>query len=50
MLQISQNLKNGKVELVDVPIPSCKKNGVIVKTIFSCVSMGTESMKVRTGK
>lgn len=50
MLQISQNLKNGKIEIVDVPIPSCKKNGVIVKTIFSCVSMGTESMKVRTGK
>lgn len=50
MLQISQNLKSGKIELIEVPIPSCKKNGVIVKTVYSCVSMGTESMKVKTGK
>ncbi len=50
MLQISQNLKTGKIELIEVPIPACQKNGVIVKTFFSSVSMGTESMKVKTGK
>jgi predicted dehydrogenase/threonine dehydrogenase-like Zn-dependent dehydrogenase len=43
-------MKSGKIEIVDAPAPSCKKNGVVIKTHFSLVSMGTESMKVENGK
>ncbi|MDD3802899.1 MAG: bi-domain-containing oxidoreductase [bacterium] len=50
MLSISQNLKSGKIELAEVPVPSCRKDGVVIKTSYSLVSMGTESMKVENGK
>ncbi|PIP12951.1 MAG: oxidoreductase [bacterium (Candidatus Stahlbacteria) CG23_combo_of_CG06-09_8_20_14_all_34_7] len=50
MLSISQNMKSGKIELAEVPAPSCKKDGVLIKTSYSLVSMGTESMKIESGK
>ena len=46
MLSISQNMKSGKIELAEVPTPPCKKDGVLIKTSYSLVSMGTESMKI----
>lgn len=50
MRQISQNYKSGIIEIAEVPVPKCHKDGVIVKTVYSLVSMGTESMKVESGK
>ncbi|MGE3062879.1 MAG: bi-domain-containing oxidoreductase [bacterium] len=50
MLSISQNMKSGRIEVAEVPAPSCRKDGVVIKTSYSLVSMGTESMKVENGK
>lgn len=50
MNSISQNYKSGKIKNINSPIPALKGRGVLVKTIFSVVSIGTEGMKVREGK
>ncbi len=50
MKQIAQNYKTGDLVLLDVPAPACKRGGVLVRTQFSLVSMGTEAMKIRESK
>ena len=45
MKQIIQNYRKGTLALEEVPDPMCKSNGVLVKTLFSAVSVGTENMK-----
>jgi len=47
MKQIVQNLKKGTLTIEDIPVPACKSNGVLVKTHFSAVSVGTEKMKLK---
>jgi len=47
MKQIIQNYKKGTLYLEEVPIPVCRPNGVLVKTLYSAVSVGTEKMKLR---
>jgi predicted dehydrogenase/threonine dehydrogenase-like Zn-dependent dehydrogenase len=47
MKQIAQNLKKKSLTLEDVPVPVCKSGGVLVKTIYSAVSVGTEVMKLK---
>lgn len=47
MKQLTQNIKQKTLKLEDVPIPTCKSNGILVKTIFSAVSVGTEVMKLK---
>jgi predicted dehydrogenase/threonine dehydrogenase-like Zn-dependent dehydrogenase len=42
MKQVLQNLKSGKTEVLDVPIPHLKKGNILVKTAASLVSAGTE--------
>lgn len=42
MKQLIQNLKTGELALREVPYPLCKSKGVIVKTIDSLISAGTE--------
>lgn len=42
MKQLIQNLKDGQLELKDVPVPLCKPKGVLVQTINSLISIGTE--------
>jgi predicted dehydrogenase len=44
--QVVQNYKSGELALVDVPVPTCKAGGVLVRTRFSLISTGTEMMKV----
>lgn len=46
MKQIIQNYRKGTLSLEDVPVPICKSGGVLVKTLFSAVSVGTEKMKL----
>ena len=46
MKQIIQNYRKGTLALEEVPDPMCKSNGVLVKTFFSAVSVGTEKMKL----
>ena len=42
MKQVLQNLKTGKTEVLDVPIPQLRKGNVLVQTAASLVSAGTE--------
>ncbi|HEU5236198.1 MAG TPA: bi-domain-containing oxidoreductase [Pyrinomonadaceae bacterium] len=44
MLQVVQNVGNGKLELVEVPAPVLLPGGVIVRTAASIISPGTEKM------
>ena len=50
MLQILQSYKSGDLWLSDVPIPTCKNNGVIVQTDTSFIYAGTERMLVDFAK
>jgi len=42
MKQLIQNLKTGELELKELPTPLCKSKGVLVRTVSSLVSIGTE--------
>ncbi len=44
------DVKNGKPLIVEVPVPACKKGTVVVKTLYSLVSAGTERMLLDFGK
>jgi predicted dehydrogenase/threonine dehydrogenase-like Zn-dependent dehydrogenase len=44
--QVAQNYKSGDLAVVDVPAPACKPGGVLVRSLFSLISTGTELMKV----
>ena len=46
MKQVVQNYKSGELAVLDVPAPTCKPGGVLVRTLFSLISTGTEMMKV----
>ncbi len=46
MKQIVQNYNSGQLRLEEVPVPICKSGTVLVQTIYSLVSVGTERMKV----
>lgn len=50
MKQIVQNLKTGKVEVVEVPTPAVRRNGVLVRNHYSVISLGTEGGTVRLAK
>jgi predicted dehydrogenase/threonine dehydrogenase-like Zn-dependent dehydrogenase len=46
MKQIAQNYKSGELTVLDVPPPACRPGGVLVQSLFSLISTGTEMMKV----
>ena len=46
MKQIAQNYKSGELIVLDAPVPACRPGGVLVQTLFSLISTGTEMMKV----
>ncbi len=50
MKQVTQNLKNGIINIEEVPIPGLKDNFVLVKNSFSIISSGTEKSKIDIGK
>ena len=50
MKQIAQNYKSGELIVLDVPAPSCRPGGVLVRSLFSLISTGTEMMKVTEAK
>ena len=47
MKQIAQNYKSGELIVLDAPVPACRPGGVLVQSLFSLISTGTEMMKVR---
>src|SRR5690349_22837200 len=50
MKQIAQNYKSGELTVLDVPAPVCRPGGVLVRSLFSLISTGTEMMKVTEAK
>jgi predicted dehydrogenase len=46
MKQIAQNYKSGELAVLDVPAPVCRAGGVLVRSLYSLISAGTEMMKV----
>src|ERR1700739_2990125 len=50
MKQIAQNYKSGELAVLEVPAPACRPGGVLVQSLFSLISTGTEMMKVREAK
>ena len=46
MKQIAQNYKTGELAVLDVPAPVCRPGGILVRSLFSLISTGTEMMKV----
>ena len=50
MKQLLQNMKTGKTQVADVPIPQATKGSALVQTAVSLVSAGTERMVVAFAK
>ncbi len=50
MKQVVQNMKTGEIMLIDVPCPEVKENHVLVRTLRSLISPGTERMLMSFGK
>jgi predicted dehydrogenase/threonine dehydrogenase-like Zn-dependent dehydrogenase len=50
MKQVAQNYKSGEIALLEVPVPACRSGGVLVRSDFSLISMGTEAMKIHESK
>ena len=46
MKQVAQNYKSGELVVLDVPAPACRPGGVLVRSLYSLISTGTEMMKV----
>lgn len=50
MKQILQSYKTGELWLAEIPVPACKSGGVVIRTVNSFVSAGTERMLVDFAK
>ena len=50
MKQILQSFRSGKTELVDVPCPSIGDGEVLIRTIATLISPGTEKMLINFGR
>lgn len=50
MKQLIQNLKTGNIEIIDVPMPKVSPTTVLIESICSLISIGTERMLVEFGK
>jgi predicted dehydrogenase/threonine dehydrogenase-like Zn-dependent dehydrogenase len=50
MKQVAQNYKTGDLSVLDVPAPVCRPGGVLVQSLFSLISTGTELTKFSEAK
>ena len=50
MKQVAQNYRSGELAVIDAPAPSCAPGGILVRTLYSLISTGTEMMKVGESK
>jgi predicted dehydrogenase len=48
--QITQNLKNGEMKILEVPYPILGKGGVLVRNYYSIISAGTEGKTVKDAR
>ena len=42
MKQVLQNMKTGALRVAEVPAPALRRGGVVMRTVASCISAGTE--------
>ena len=50
MKQIFQNLRNGNLETLEIPKPYPKKGEILIESLNSLISAGTEKMLMEFGK
>jgi predicted dehydrogenase/threonine dehydrogenase-like Zn-dependent dehydrogenase len=50
MKQVAQNYRSGELVVLDVPPPACAPGGVLVRSLYSLISTGTELMKLGESK
>ena len=50
MKQVVQRLRDGRIEVMDVPPPSVAPSSVLVENAYSLISAGTERAKVELGE
>ena len=50
MKQLTQKLKEGKINIIEVPVPEVTKGEILVRNIYSCISSGTESSTVKAAR
>ena len=50
MKQLLQSLKDGRTEVIDVPVPKPSANNIVIKTRVSLISSGTERMLLEFGE
>ena len=50
MKQVAQNYRSGELTVLDAPAPACAAGGVLVRSVYSLISTGTELMKVSESK
>ena len=50
MKQLTQKLKTGQMQIIDMPIPNPQPGMVLVTNLYSVISAGTESGKVKAAR
>ena len=50
MKQVIEDMKNGKVRIVDLPVPQCGSNELLIQNRTSIISPGTEKLLIEMGK
>jgi predicted dehydrogenase/threonine dehydrogenase-like Zn-dependent dehydrogenase len=50
MKQVAQNYRSGELTVLEVPPPACAPGGVLVRSLYSLISTGTELMKLGESK
>lgn len=50
MKQLTQKLKNGKMQVLEVPIPALQRGHILVRNYYSLISAGTEGSTVKTAR
>ncbi len=50
MLQLTQKLKNGDMQVLEVPLPQAAAGAILVRNHFSLISAGTEGSTVKTAR
>jgi len=50
MKQVAQNYRSGELTVLDVPPPGLRPGGVLVRSLYSLISTGTEVMKVKEAR
>lgn len=49
MKQLTQDLRTHEIAVDEVPAPGCQAGGVLVRTVASLISSGTERATVKLG-